>query len=336
MTTGMTETSDFTRICEALATGRRFLVTSHARPDGDSLGSQIALALALESVGKAVRVVNRDPVPGPYRAFPGIDRIEVAPSVEGAFDAAVVLECGEITRPGVAGLDRYVVINVDHHAGNTAYGALNWYDPSAAACAEMVLDLNDALGAPMTRDIATHLYVAVLTDTGSFRHANITARSFELCRRAAAAGVDAAAVARQVFDSSHAGKLKLMGALLDGMRLEAGGHLAVLYLDDAILARTGATRDDLEGLVNLPFAAREIRAVLFFKVEGPEDIRVSLRSKGDVDVRAVAARYQGGGHVNAAGFSVRGRFDQVRDGLVGEVAAAIDASRESDAVSRKP
>ena len=325
-TSRMTDANDFTRIGDTLARGRRFLLTSHVRPDGDSLGSQIALALALESLGKTVRIVNRDPVPGPYRAFPATDRIEVGSSVDGDFDAAVVLECGEIARAGVAGIERLFVLNVDHHTGNTGYGALNWYDPSAAACGEMVLDLVDALGAPLTRDIATHLYVAVLTDTGSFRHANITARSFELCRRAAAAGVDAAAVARQIFDSSHAGKLKLMGALLDGMRLEADGRLAVLHLDDATLERTGTTREDLEGLVNLPFAAREIRAVLFFKVEAPDDIRISLRSKGDVDVRAVAARYQGGGHTNAAGFSVRGRFDDVRDGLVREVTAAIAAA----------
>lgn len=325
-TSRMTERSELARVRDTLARGHRFLITSHARPDGDSLGSQIALALALRAAGKTVRIVNRDPVPGPYRAFPATDLVEVAPSVDGEFDAVVVLECGELSRPGVEGLDRHVVINIDHHAGNTGYGTLNWYDPSAAACAEMVLDLIDALGLPVTRDIATHLYVAILTDTGSFRHANITARTFDACRRAAATGVDAAAVARQVYDSSHAGKLKLMGALLDGMQIEADGRLAVLHLDDQILARTGTTREDLEGLVNLPFAAREIRAVLFFKVEGPEDVRISLRSKGNVDVRAVAARYQGGGHVNAAGFSVRGRVEDVRAGLVREVADAIAAA----------
>jgi len=322
----MTEPTELTRIRDTLASGHRFLITSHARPDGDSLGSQLALALALRAAGKSVRIVNRDPVPGPYRAFPATDLIEVAPSVDGEFDAVVILECGELSRPDVEGLGRHVVINIDHHAGNTGYGTLNWYDPSAAACAEMVLDLIDALGLPVTRDIATHLYVAILTDTGSFRHANITARTFDACRRAAATGVDAAAVARQIFDSSHAGKLKLMGALLDGMQIEADGRLAVLYLDDQILARTGTTREDLEGLVNLPFAAREIRAVLFFKIEGPDDVRVSLRSKGNVDVRAVAARYQGGGHVNAAGFSVSGRVEVVRDGLIREVTVAIDAA----------
>ena len=247
-----------------------------------------------------------------------------------------MLECGELSRPGVAGLDRYPVVNIDHHTGNTGYGALNWYDPSAAACAEMVLDLVDALGVPLTREIATGVYVAILTDTGSFRHANITARTFEACRRAAAAGVDAAAVARQVFDSSAVGKLKLMSALLGGMRLEADDRLAVLYLDDEILRVNGATRDDTEGLVNLPFSAREVRAVAFFKVEGPDEVRVSLRSKGAVDVRAVAVRHGGGGHPNAAGFTMAGAYEAVRDRIVREVTEAIAAARRNDREKSPP
>ncbi len=324
----MTDSTGLIPIRDALARGQRFLLTSHARPDGDSIGSQVALALALQALGKTVRIVNRDPAPAPYLAFPGVELIEVAAAVDGAFDAAIVLECGELSRPDVAGLDRYPVVNIDHHTGNTGYGALNWYDPSAAACAEMVLDLVDALGVPLTRAMATGLYVAILTDTGSFRHANITARTFDACRRTAAAGVDAAAVARQVFDSSSVGKLKLMGALLGGMRLEAGDRLAVLSLDDEMLRTSGATRDDTEGLVNLPFAAREVRAVAFFKVEGPDEVRVSLRSKGAVDVRAVAVRHGGGGHPNAAGFSVAGTYESVRGRIVSEVADAIALSPE--------
>jgi phosphoesterase RecJ-like protein len=324
----MTEPTGPIPIRDALARGQRFLITSHARPDGDSIGSQVALALALRALGKTARIVNRDPAPAPYQAFPGVDLIEVAAAADGELDAVIVLECGELSRPGVAGLDRYPIVNIDHHPGNTGYGALTWHDPSAAACAEMVLDLIDALGVPLTREIATSLYVAILTDTGSFRHANITARTFDACRRAAAAGVDAAAVARQVFDSGPVGKLKLMGALLGGMRLEADDRLAVLYLDDEMLRASGATRDDTEGLVNLPFTAREVRAVAFFKIEGPDEVRVSLRSKGAVDVRAVAARHGGGGHPNAAGFSVEGSYETVRDRIVREVADAIAASRE--------
>jgi phosphoesterase RecJ-like protein len=319
----MSEAAPVARIVEIVRTGRRFLITSHARPDGDAIGSQLALAWALRALGKDVRIVNRDPVPSYCQPFPGAGDIEVAGSVDGDFDALFVMECGDLTRPGVAGLDRYAAVNIDHHVGNTGYGIVNWYDQSAAACGELVLDLVDALGVALTPEIAVHLYVAILTDTGSFRHGNMTARTFDLCRRVAAAGVDAAAVARQVYDSSSVGKLKLMGALLDGMQLEAGGRLAVLYLDDGMLRAADSTRDDTEGLINLPLTARDVQAVVMFKAERPDEVRVSLRSKGWVDVRAIAARHGGGGHTNAAGFSVEGSWPDVRAGIVAEVSEAI-------------
>jgi len=307
-----------------VADGRRFLITSHARPDGDAIGSQLALALALQRLGKTVRIVNRDPVPEPFRPFAGAGLVEVAPSVEGDFDALFVMECGDLTRPGVSGLERYRAINIDHHLGNTGFGEVTWFDESAAACAELVADLLDGLGVAWTREIATQLYIGILTDTGSFRHSHISARTFEVCRRIAEAGVDAAAVARQVYDSGTTGRLKLMGAVLGHMRLEAGGRLAVLWLDDEILASAGATYDDTEGLINLPLTAATIRASLMFKrTDATGEVRVSLRSKGDVDVRAVAQRYGGGGHRNAAGFTAPPGVDAVQERIVREVASLV-------------
>lgn len=322
----MTSLEACQRIRGLVERGRRFLVTSHARPDGDSIGSQVALALALRTLGKSVRIVNHDPPPDPFLGLPGTADIEVADAVDGEFDAVFVLECGDLSRPEVAGLDRYPVVNIDHHLGNTGYGVVAWFDPTAAACGELVCELIDALGVPLSTPIATHIYVAILTDTGSFRHSNITARTFEICRRAAEAGVDAAAVARQVYDSASVGKLRLTAAVLAGMTLEAGGRLAVLYLDDEILRATGGTRDDTEGLVNLPLSIREVEAALLFKVERPGQVRVSLRSKGLVDVRAVAVRHGGGGHLNAAGCTVTGRYDEVRARLVRETVEAIAAA----------
>lgn len=322
----MSEVDPRLQIREIVERGRRFLVTSHARPDGDSIGSQVALAWALRALGKTVRIVNHDAPPEPYRALPGTSDIEVADAVEGEFDAAFVLECGDVSRPEVAGLERYPIVNIDHHVGNTGYGVVAWFDPTAAACGELVFDLVEALGVPLSLPIATHIYVAILTDTGSFRHSNITARTFDICRRTAEAGVDPAAVARLVFDSASVGKLRLTAAVLAGMTLEAGGRLAVLYLDDEILRATGGTRDDTEGLVNLPLSVRDVDAAVLFKVERPDRVRVSLRSKGLVDVRAVAARHGGGGHSNAAGCTVAGRYDEVRPRLVRETAEAIAAA----------
>jgi phosphoesterase RecJ-like protein len=311
------------RIREEVGRRRRFLITSHARPDGDSIGSQLAMAYALRALGKQVRIVNRDAAPAHYGAFPGVDAIEVADRVDGEFDAVFVMECSDVSRPEVAGIERYFLINVDHHAGNKLYGAVNWYDGTAAACGEMVYDIIEALGVPLTREIAIHIYLAILTDTGSFHHSNITPRTFEICRRAVQAGVDAAAMARSVFDSNSFGKLKLIGSLLDSMELDASGRLVVLHLDDRMLQAAGCTYNDTEGLINLPLTARDVQAVVFFKVLDGQ-VRVSLRSKGAIDVRSVALVYGGGGHRNAAGFTVDGRYPDLKREIVGGVARAVD------------
>lgn len=316
-------------ICAELRRGRRFLVTSHSRPDGDSIGSQVAMALALGRLGKAVRIVNRDAPPVAYLGFAGVSAIEVAESVEGEFDALLVMECGDLTRPGVAGLERYRAINIDHHLGNTGYGALNWFDASYAACAEMVLEVIDALEVPLDAEIGAALYLGIVTDTGSFRHAGVSARTFDVCRRIVEAGVDPARMARQVFDSSTIGRLRLMGALLDGMSLSCGGRLAVLTLDQALFERTGATVDDLDGLVNVPLQVHSIEAVVMFKQGQDGTWRASARSKGDIDVRAVATGFGGGGHRNAAGFDVPGTDEHARSAVIDALAGAIDAADRS-------
>jgi bifunctional oligoribonuclease and PAP phosphatase NrnA len=315
---------DIERICEEITRRRRFLITSHARPDGDSIGSQLAMAFALDALGKSVRIVNADPAPDHYQDFPGMNRIEIAARVEQPdTDAVIVMECSELARTGVAGLEREFIVNIDHHAGNRMYGAINWHDESAAACGEMVFDVISALGVPFSLPIATHIYLALLTDTGSFHHSNITPRTFDICRQCVEAGVNPGVMARRVFDSNSFGKLKLIGALLDGMELVDQGRLAVLYLDDRMLESTGSTNNDTEGLINLPLTAREIQAVVFFKATTNGELRVSMRSKYDVDVRKVANAFGGGGHKNAAGFTVEGPLASVRQGIIDKLVRAI-------------
>jgi phosphoesterase RecJ-like protein len=313
------------RICDEVRHGRRFLITSHARPDGDSIGSQVALALALRALGKDVRLVNRDAPPSHYAVFEGVGDIDAAPAVDGEYDALFVMECGDLSRPGVAGLERYRAINIDHHLGNTGFGVVNWFDSTYAACGEMVVEVLDALGVALTPAIGTALYLAIVTDTGSFRHSGVSARTFDICRRIAAVGVDPAATARQVFDSSTIGKLRLMGHLLDHMGLEAEGRLAVLSVDNATMEHTGATVDDLDGLINVPLQVRQIEAVVMFKETAEGGLRVSARSKGNVDVREVAMRYGGGGHKNAAGFDAPGRDETARRAVIAGLAEAVAA-----------
>jgi bifunctional oligoribonuclease and PAP phosphatase NrnA len=311
------------RISDEILRRQRFLLTSHARPDGDSIGSQLAMAFALEALGKEARIVNADPAPDHYQDFPGMERIEIATQVAADVDAVIVMECSDLSRTGVAGLEPHFLINIDHHAGNRLYGAVNWHDESAAACGEMVFDVIRELAVPLSFEIATHIYLAILTDTGSFHHSNITPRTFDICRQTVEAGVNPAAMARRVFDSNSFGKLKLIGALLDSMQLADEGRLAVLYMDDVMLATCGCTHNDTEGLINLPLTAREIQAVVFFKVGPDGDVRVSMRSKYDVDVRSVAGQFGGGGHKNAAGFTVTESLDQVRPRIIQLITDAI-------------
>ncbi|HEX2459689.1 MAG TPA: bifunctional oligoribonuclease/PAP phosphatase NrnA [Vicinamibacterales bacterium] len=312
MTTTATESDTLQRAAEEIRRRRRFVIASHVRPDGDAIGSQLAMAYALRALGKEARIVNRDPPPLPLLSFPGVADIEIAERIDDTGDAVIVMETGDLSRTGVAGLDAGFVINIDHHVGNTMYGAVNWFDVSAAACGEMVFDLVRELRVPLTYEIAVHVYVAILTDTGSFHYSNISPRTFDTCRQCVEAGVNPQAVARAVFDSNSLGRLKLFGAVLSGMQLDAAGQVATLTVDEQLLADCGATYEDTDGLINLPLTVKGIQAVIFFKKIGPDDWRISLRSKGNIDVNAVAKQFGGGGHKNASGCSATGSLDGLK------------------------
>ena len=320
----MTMNPEIRRIAEAIRARRRFVLSSHSRPDGDSIGSQLALAYALRDLGKHADVVNADPAPPPIMQFPGVPEIAIATQVDGAYDAAIVMECSDLGRTGVSGLDRYFVINIDHHQGNTNYGVLNWFDATAAACSEMVFDLVRALNAPLTVDVATHVYLAILTDTGGFHYSHITPKTFDICRQTIEAGVDPVLVARNVYDSNNMGRLKLFGAVLSAMQIDQTGRIAIVYLDHEMARAAGGTYEDTEGLINLPLTVKEIQAVVFFKQIEGESYRVSMRSKGDVDIAAVAKVYGGGGHRNAAGCTATGGVDTLQKTFVEEIERAID------------
>jgi phosphoesterase RecJ-like protein len=312
------------RIVDAIRADKRFVLSSHSRPDGDSIGSQVAMAYALRALGKTARIVNKDRAPAPLLAFPGVPDIEIADRVEGEFDHAIIMECGDLARTEVAGLDRFSVINIDHHPGNSGYGAFNWFDPAAAACGEMVFDLIVALGVPLSKEIATHIYLAILTDTGSFHYSGITPRTFDICGQTLEAGVDPVLVARQVYDSNNMGRLKLFGAVLSRMQIDPTGQIAIVYLDHEMAREAGGTYEDTDGLINLPLTVKEIQAVIFFKQAEGDQYRVSMRSKGAIDIGAVAKEFGGGGHKNAAGCTATGALDSLQKLFVGKVERAVE------------
>jgi phosphoesterase RecJ-like protein len=297
-------------LVDAVTRGQRFYVTSHQRPDGDAIGSAVGMALALRAMGKQATVVMDEVPPAFLQPFPDVDGIRVAASVADTVDAVLVMECSTLDRCGVTGLDRSPVINIDHHPGNAGYGAVNWVDERAAACGELVFTLVDALGVALTPDIATHLYLAILTDTGSFHFSHLTPRTYELAGRAVAAGADPQWIARTHYDSNSLARVRIFGAVLNDMRIHAEGKVALLTITEALARDLGGTYDDTEGLINFPLTVKDIEAVAFFKEMGPGDWRVSLRSKGAVDTGRIAKQFGGGGHLNASGCGWRGSIGE--------------------------
>ena len=289
----------------------RFAITSHARPDGDSIGSELGLGLAFEALGKSITIVNVDPIPRAYRWLPGAQKVFVQEYLEGNWDAVFVLECNDLNRTGVQNLDGYSVINIDHHPRTKPFGKLNWVDPGAAAAAEMVYWLICELNVNFTPEIATNLYAAILTDTGSFRFPNTKSATFDVAARLIDFGADPARIAQEIYMNQPRAKLALLVKVLDTLVIHSSGKIASIHLSLQMLDDVGASEEDTEGLVNYALGIEGVQIAAFFRREEGESHRVSLRSKGPHDVGSVATLLGGGGHRNAAGLSLKGEHGAV-------------------------
>jgi len=286
--------------------GRRqkFILTSHARPDGDAVGSTLACAQILRSMGKQASVVLRDGVPGIYSPLPFTETVlhntEQAPGAE----AAIILECDSVARTRLTGLERHYLINIDHHATARPFADVNWIDPDACATAEMIFRLACEAGVKISPEVATCLYTAVLTDTGSFCFHGTTERTFALAQELVRCGADPVRIAHNVYFSTQISKMRLLGAALSSLHRE--GTLAWMHVDRSAMEHCHASDEDCEGLVNYALAINGIEVALFFRQESDGRFRVSLRSKGLVNVAAVAEGLGGGGHSCASGCGVDG------------------------------
>jgi bifunctional oligoribonuclease and PAP phosphatase NrnA len=282
----------------------RFLLTSHARPDGDAVGSVLACCEILRQMGKSADVILHDGVPGIYQPLPFAERVLKAESVNGRYEAAILLECDSVQRTRLAGLERHFLINIDHHQSGRPFAHINWIDPSACATAELVYRLAREAGVTVTPEIATCLYTAVLTDTGAFCFAGTNQRTFALAQELVCCGADPVRIAQSVYFSNPASKMLLLGAALSS--LQRDGSLAWMHVSNHDMQRADAIEEDCEGLVNYALSIAGVEVAVFFR-ELPEGrFRVSLRSKGAIDVSSIAAQFGGGGHECASGCSIDG------------------------------
>ena len=282
----------------------RFVLTSHARPDGDAIGSVLACCEILRKMGKQAEVVLNGPVPRVYRLLPFADSVIDAPSINGHYQAAIVLECDSIQRTNLQGLERQFLINIDHHVSGRPFAHLNWIDPSACATAEMIYRLARAANVPICPNVATCLYTAVITDTGSFGFVGTTEHTFALAQELVRAGADPAGIAQSVYFSYPISKMRLLGAALSSLHRD--GDLAWMAVNREQMERFGARDEDCEGLVNYALGIAGVEVAVFFRELADRRWRVSLRSKGVVDVSHVAARFGGGGHFCASGCALDG------------------------------
>jgi len=292
------------QVLECIAGRQRFLLTSHARPDGDAVGSALACAQILHALGKRADVVLSDGIPHIYRPLPFADRVLQSKSVNGNYEAAIILECDSIERTQLEGLASRFLINIDHHRSGNAFGHVNWIDPSACATAEMIYWLGREAGVRISSEIATCLYIAVMTDTGSFRFAGTTERTFALAGELVRCGADPVRCAQDVYFANPTSKMRLLGSALSTLQRE--GRVAWMHVTRAQFDHCGAFDEDAEGLVNYVVSIAGVQVAVFFRETPDRRFRVSLRSKGTIDVAAVAESFGGGGHHNASGCALDG------------------------------
>jgi phosphoesterase RecJ-like protein len=286
----------------------RFVLTSHARPDGDAIGSALACCQILRAMGKQADVVLHDGVPRIYRALPFADQVLQANCVAGDYDAAIILECDSIHRTRLEGLEDRFLISIDHHVSGRPFAHVNWIDPHAVATAEMVFRLAREAGTPFSPEIATCLYTALMTDTGSFMFQGTNQHTFALARELVLAGADPSHCARNIYFAHSVAKIRLLGEALRNLHTE--GHVGWTWVTQEQMERWGAKEEDCEGLVNYVLSIGEVEVAAFFRELPDGRVRVSLRSKGKLDVSRVADRFAGGGHECASGCAVDGPLDE--------------------------
>jgi len=312
-------------IADFIKNNESFVISTHVSPEGDAVGSAVGLALALLNMGKKASVVMADPVPEFLNFLPGLGLVTRTDRIEGSYDALIVVDC-EPERTGLKDLDKAAVktvINIDHHITNPKTAPLCWVNPDAAAAGEMVYDLVLFMGAPVDLGVATNLYTAIFTDTGSFRYSNTDEDALIKAGRLLAYGVNTWEISENVYESKSFGRMKLLGLVLGGIEMSADGRLAWVSVKEEYYKATGTGSEDTDGFINYPRAVKGVEVALLFREAGQGRVKVSFRSKGRVNVSGLAESLGGGGHPNASGAVMDGAIDEVSKKVVAATAGLL-------------
>ncbi len=318
------------RILEVVREHETFCIVGHIRPDGDCIGSQLGLALALQNQGKKVTVWNQDSVPQKYKFLDPEGLLE-KPRAGAKFDCVIATDCASHERLGAVGdciKNRKILINIDHHESNPRYGDVNWVSPREPSCGELIYRLLKVARWPITKPIADLLFTAISTDTGSFQYPNTRPGTFHAGAELVTRGANLAKICHEVYQSYPVSRAKLLKHVYSKFRLADNDRIAWFWLKKSDFNRTGAESDDTEGLIDHIRAIEPVVVACVFEELEPELTRISLRSKSkEVNVNEVAARFGGGGHPAAAGARIPGKPLEVQRKVLAAVKRALKAAK---------
>lgn len=294
---------------------KKFIIATHIDPDGDTLGSALALGAALEAIGKKTILYNSEPIPALYNFMPGIERFICSyPDSENPLPALLVLDCNEAARAGLAKIRFRHSTVIDHHETKRSFGDIKWIEPYAAATGLMVFHIIKELGAEMTKDMATNLYTAIAVDTGTFRYSNTDSAALRISAELVDAGADLSAVSENLYQAWTDGRFRLLVMALD--TLDVAGDIVITHVTRDMFASTGTTPADTDNFSNFPRMMKSTKISAFLRETDEGRWKASLRSKGAVNVAKVAEIFNGGGHKNAAGFTIKADLKTVKEELL--------------------
>jgi len=304
-----------------------FFISAHINPEGDSVGSQIALASLLKRLGKKAIIVNESPVPHILRFMNGVDGIlkELPHNVD--FQAAVILDCPDMSRLGKASeyvTKDKVIINIDHHISNENFGQHNWVDAKTSSAGEMVFELFKEFKLKIEYDEAVAMYVAIMTDTGSFKYTNTSSKTHKIVAELMDIGVAPYDIYSRIYETSSVQDTSLLGYALQTLKVSEDGRIAWLWVTKEMLKNTKASLEGTEGIINFARSIGGVEIAAFFRETGTENrIKVSFRSKGKADVNKLASFFKGGGHATASGCTVFGKMEEVEKKVLTQAKALL-------------
>jgi bifunctional oligoribonuclease and PAP phosphatase NrnA len=321
-------------VIEAIKKGKRFLITAHVNLEGDALGSQLAMKELLTGMGKEAFILDSDPVPEHYRFLPKAAEVSGRFDKVGAFDAAIVLDCPTLNRTGKTGdvikAGGVPIINIDHHISNEKFGDVNWVEPNASSAGEMVFRLFKEAHVLVTKEVALSLYIAILTDTGSFNYDNTSSATHEIAGELLGYGLDPALVSESVYERRSVKDINLLGLVLATIRVNNKGTIAHLEVTKDMLDKTGADLAKSEGLINFARSIDGVKVAVLFKEDQKDKnkINISFRAKGNgsvIDVNKIASIFGGGGHTKASGCVVAGGLEEVKKKVLAKIEEVMNS-----------